>query len=437
MLGRVEVAEPEAGSDRGGETPPRRCCLVFLETATFVSGVGNGITSVALPWLVLERTGSAAMAGVVAAATAVPLIVTSLVSGTVVDLVGRRRTAMVSDALSAVSVLLIPLIDAFDLLGVGLLVVLAVIGSLFDPAGAAAREAMLPEAAGRAGWTLDRANGVHETVFALAYLTGPGVGGLLIATAGASRALIGTGTAFVIAAASALPLRGLPGAGRPSREARPQGLWRGTLEGLRFVIHEPLLLPLTIVVALVVGLYYPVEGVVLPVHFTNEGAPERLGTLLMVMSGGITVGSLSYERLVSLMPRRILLIASMVGASMSLIWMAFLPGFVQLLFAGALSGILWGPVGPLLNHAMQIRTPHRLRGRVVGTINSASLAAGPAGFLAVGFLVQAAGVRPAFLGLTGALFLVLVATAPLRAWKLLDAAPVPGTAASDHPAKRD
>jgi len=122
---------------------------------------------------------------------------------------------------------------------------------------------------------------------------------------------------------------------------------------------------------------------------------------------------------------------------MSLIWMAFLPGFVQLLFAGALSGILWGPVAPLLNHAMQIRTPHRLRGRVVGTINSASLAAGPAGFLAVGFLVEAVGARPAFLGLTGALFLVLVVAAPLRAWKLLDADPVPGTAASDHPATRD
>lgn len=294
---------PEPGPDRIGQGPPRRRSLVFLESATFVSGVGNGITSVALPWLVLERTGSAAMAGVVAAATAVPLIVTALVSGTVVDLVGRRRTAIVSDVLSAVSVLLIPLIDAFDLLGVVLLVVLAVLGSLFDPAGAAAREAMLPEAAGQAGWTLDRANGVHETVFALAYLIGPGVGGLLIATAGASRALIGTGTAFVIAAASALPLRGLPGAGRPPREARPQGLWRGTLEGLRFVVREPLLFPLTIVVALVVGLYYPVEGVVLPVHFTSEGAPERLGTLLMVMSGGITVGSLSYERLVSLMPR--------------------------------------------------------------------------------------------------------------------------------------
>jgi MFS family permease len=416
------------------ETPTRhRGSLALLESSTFLSGMGNGIVSVALPWLVLERTGSAAMAGVVAAATVVPLVLVALFSGTVVDLVGRRLTAIVSDVLSATSVLLIPLFDALGGLSVGVLVTLAVLGALFDPAGASAREVMLPEAAGQARWTLDRANGVHETVFGLAYLVGPGVGGLLITLWGASNALIGTGVAFALAAVCAVPLRSLPRSGRPSRDARPTGLWRGTAEGVRFVYRDPLLLPLSVLVALIVALYYPVEGVILPVYFTGEGAPERLGTLLMVMSGGIVVSTLVYERLVSWMSRRLLYSLCMVGATLSLVWMAFLPGFGQLLVAGALSGVFWGPVGPLLNHAMQLRTPHHLRGRVVGTTNSAALAAGPAGFLAVGFLVEAVGVRPAFIGLTAGLFAVVAVALPWRAWRLLDADPVPGSAASDHP----
>lgn len=373
------------------------------------------------------------MAGVVAAATAVPLVMVALFSGTVVDLVGRRRTAIVSDLLSASSVLLIPLVDALDGLTVGVLVVLAVLGALFDPAGATAREAMLPEAAGQARWTLDRANGIHETVFGLAYLVGPGIGGLLIATMGASRALIGTGMAFVLAATSIVPLRGLPGAGRPPHDTRPRGVWHGTTEGLRFVLREPLLLPLAVLVALVVALYYPIEGVILPVYFTSRGAPQQLGTLLMVMSAGIVVGTLSYEKLVLRVSRRIVFVVSMMGASIALVWMAFLAGFTQLLIAGALSGLFWGPVGPLLNHAMQLRTPHHLRGRVVGTIESASLAAGPAGFVAVGFLTEAVGARATFLGLTVALFVVLCAMVPVRAWKLLDAEPVPGSPAADHP----
>lgn len=413
--------------------------IVLLESATFLSGVGNGIAVVALPWLVLERTGSATMAGVVAAATAVPLVLVALVSGTVVDLVGRRWTAITSDLLSAISVLMIPLIDALGALTVGVLVALSVLGALFDPAGVSAREAMLPEAAGQARWTLNRANGVHEAVYGLAFLAGPGLGGLLIAFWGASSALVGTGVGFFLAAACALSLRQLPGAGRPSDETRPRGVVRGTMEGLRFVARERLLLPLTVLVALLVALYYPVEGVILPVHFTDLGEPKRLGTVLMAISAGMIVGALSYERLTFRLRRRTLFLGSTIGASLCLVWMAFLPGLAQLLVAAALSGLLWGPVGPLLNHAMQLRTPHHLRGRVTGVVNSASMAAGPAGFLAVGFLVDAVDTRPAFLGIASGLLVVTVAAAPLRAWKLFDADPVPGSAASDHPqiARRD
>jgi MFS family permease len=414
-------------------TVRERRSVGLLEVATLVSGVGNGITSVALPWLVLERTGSAAYAGIVAAATALPLVLVALFSGTVVDLVGRRRTAIASDLLSAVSVLAIPVVDAVGSLEITVLAVLAVLGALFDPAGASAREAMLPEAAGRAGWTLDRANSIHETVYGLAFLVGPGLGGLLIATVGASYALVGTGVAFLVAAACVVPLRGLPGAGRPPRHTRPDGMWSGTMEGLRFVVREPLLRPLAVLVMLVVALYFPMEGVVLPVHFTEQGAPQRLGVLLMAMSAGMVVGTLAYERLVLWMSRRTLLIVSLLGSLLSLLWLGLLPAYGPLLVAGALSGMAWGPVQPLLNHAMQLRTPHHLRGRVTGTITSASLAAGPAGFLAVGFLVEEFGVRPSAFGLALLLLVVGVAMAPMRAWRLLDAPAVLGSAASDHP----
>ena len=59
---------------------------------------------VVLPWLVLDLTGSAAAAGGVAAASLVPLLVASLFSGTLVDMWGRRRTALVADVLSGLSV---------------------------------------------------------------------------------------------------------------------------------------------------------------------------------------------------------------------------------------------------------------------------------------------------------------------------------------------
>ena len=101
---------------------------------------------------------------------------------------------------------------------------LAALGSLFDPAGMTARQSMLPEAAARAGWTLDHTNSVYEAVFNLAYITGPGIGGLLIATLGGVNTMWVTAAAFVLldpddggAAAG--------GAGRPARRRTAPTVW--------------------------------------------------------------------------------------------------------------------------------------------------------------------------------------------------------------------
>ena len=81
------------------------------------------------------------------------------------------------------------------------LAVLAALGALFDPAGITARESMLPEAAARAGWTLDRTNGVYEAIFNVAYIVGPGLGGLLIATIGGINTMWVTAGAFGVSIA--------------------------------------------------------------------------------------------------------------------------------------------------------------------------------------------------------------------------------------------
>ena len=130
-----------------------------------------------------------------------PLLVATLIAGAAVDYLGRRRVSMISDALSALSVAAVPVIAltfGVDAINVAVLAGLAALGAFFDPAGMTARETMLPEAADRAGWTLDHANSVYEAVFNLAYIVGPGIGGLLIATLGGVNTMWVTAGAFVL-----------------------------------------------------------------------------------------------------------------------------------------------------------------------------------------------------------------------------------------------
>src|SRR3954447_7036469 len=205
-------------------TNGKRRPLYTILFGALMAGAGNGITMVAFPWLVLQRNGSALDASIVAMAGTIPLLVATLIAGAAVDYLGRKRVSMISDTLSALAVAAVPglaLTFGVHVVNVAVLAGLAALGALFDPAGMTARETMLPEAAHRAGWTLDHANSVYEAVFNLAYIVGPGIGGLLITALGGIDTMWVTASTFALSILAVAVLR-LEGAGIPNREHMPQ-----------------------------------------------------------------------------------------------------------------------------------------------------------------------------------------------------------------------
>jgi len=368
-----------------------------LETGTLLSGIGNGVALVVLPWLVLDLTGSASIAGLVSAATLLPLLVSSVFAGTLVDIVGRKRTSVGSDILSGLAVAAIPLVDVVGTLTPGWIVVLAMLGAAFDPAGFTARETMLPEAASRAGWRLDRVNGLHEALFGVAFIIGPGLGGLMIGWFGPLNALWVTAAGFALSTILTVCIRGLPGAGRPPEHAAVAGIWRGTAEGLRFVWRDPALRAIALLSCAIVATYLPFESVIFPVYFQAVGQPERLGLLLTAMSAGGILGALVHARVVEFVGRRTVFVWSIVITCVLLAAVALFPPFWLMVTLSVGVGALYGPVNPIGNLAIQLLTPEKLRGRVIGVITSSAYAAGPFGLLIAGPLVEWLGVQAAAL----------------------------------------
>ena len=115
----------------------------------------------------------------------------------------------------------------------------------------------------------------------------------------------------------------------------------------------------------------------------------------------------------------------MVGVGAPLFGMAFLPAVRRHRRARRHRRLpLRARSAPLQNYAMQTRTPEDMRGRAFGVLTSAAYAAGPIGYLLVGPLVEALGLRPAFLLLSGGLVLVTLAAIPARGLRLLDEPPL-------------
>jgi H+ antiporter protein len=404
--------------------PSRRPVYLIL-FAALAAAAGNGISLIAFPWLVLQRNGSALDASIVAGAASLPLLFSTLIAGTAVDYLGRRRISIMSDVLSAATVAAVPLLAlAFghQSITVGVLAVLAALGAVFDPAGITARESMLPEAAARAGWTLDRTNGFYEAIFNVAYIVGPGLGGLLIATIGGINTMWVTAGAFTLSILAISALR-LPGAGAPPVADRPAGPWAGMVDGLRFVWNLKVLRTLALIDLAMTGLYLPMESVLFPKYFTDRHEPSHLGWVLMALSIGGLAGALAYPLLVRRLSRRKTLLAATLTLGVCTALISVLPPLPVILLLCALIGLVYGPIAPIYNYVMQTKSPPQLRGRVVGVMTSLAYAAGPLGFMVAGPLTDAAGLRTTFLALAIPMIAIGLTSVGLASLRELDSAP--------------
>ena len=102
--------------------------LLLTMSSQSASTFANQVVAFVIPWLVLSRTGSALNAGGVAFATGIASVLGTLFGGVIVDRAGGRRTAIIADALSLVTVLALVVALVVDFVPLWLIVVTQVLG---------------------------------------------------------------------------------------------------------------------------------------------------------------------------------------------------------------------------------------------------------------------------------------------------------------------
>jgi MFS family permease len=332
---------------------------------------------------------------------------------------------MIADALSGAAVAAVPVVAwayGTGAVNVAVLASLGACAAAFDPAGITARQSMLPEAAARAGWSLDRVNSIYEAILNLAFMVGPGIGGLMIATVGGITTMWITAGAFALSILAIAVLR-LEGVGKPLHATRPEGLRSGISEGLRFVWNLRVLRTLALIDLVVTALYLPMESVLFPKYFSDRHQPGALGTVLMALSLGGLIGALGYVGLAKRVQRRTIMLAAVLTLGVAAAIIALLPPLPVILVLCALIGVVYGPIQPIYNYVMQTRAPQHLRGRVTGVMTSLAYGAGPLGLLLAGPLTDAAGLHVAFFALALPILVTGVLCIPLPSLRELNREP--------------
>lgn len=386
-----------------------RASLYAVVAAGGCSLLGNAVAGIVLPWYVLTLTESALWTGVAAAMSLAPLVLGAFFGGTFVDRLGSRRVAIAADCISAISIAAIPLLHFMGLLNLGSLLTLIVAGALLDGPGLIAQEASYPVMARGAGITLEELTTVDELIDSGAAVLGPPLAGATIAVAGVEQALLLTAGLSLAAAA-------LNAVGLPRRRSRDQGreaaARAGQLVGLGFVVADPLLRTLLILVVPALAALGAFEAVVMPVQFRREGGGAGdLGLFLACISAGSVVGAVLFATRKKRSGQRWLVVAGLAGlaAIMAVVWLD--PPRVWLLVAAVGAGVLIGPLSPLMATAFLRRIPSDIRGRALGASTAIALAATPLAMFAAGVLLEIAGIRM----LLAVLVLMLIGLAVLAA----------------------
>lgn len=382
----------------------RRISLYALLSANSISLLGSQLTVVALPWFVLQTTGSAARTGLTGFSVALPYFLVGIFGGALVDRFGYRNTSVLADVVSGCAIGAVPIL--YHTVGIAFwqLLVLVFFGSFLSIPGLSARRSLLPEVATASGVRLERVNAAYEGIWPAATLLGPPLAGLLIVWLGASNVLFIDAATF--AASALLVLVGVQ-AGRKSVATTHGRYFDELLEGIRFLRQERLLLAMAASLTASNFLMGPLFGVVLPVYARNVfNSAKDLGFMLSAFGAGQVGGSLLYGLAGDRLPRRPIWIAGFVAVALPFWVLAGKLGISVVLVAMALCGLGDGPLTPLTVTIRHERTPSRLRGRVFSSFSAVSTMAVPLGLAATGILIGAEGLGASLLVL-GSLSLLL------------------------------
>jgi MFS family permease len=382
-----------------------------LVAAEVVSILGTRMTYLALPWFVLVTTGSATKMTVVLAVEMIPMALFGVPSGSLVQRYGGRTIMLISDLARVPLLAAVPILHAADVLSFGLLLVLVFLLGCFMAPYFASQRVILPELVGEDERTMSQANSLIEGGTAFAALAGPALAGVLIP-------FLDAPTVLYIDAATYLVSFLLILAFVPRRKPVPQaaGPTHGVLAGLRFLLTDTLLGPLT---ATVVAFGFLSAGIsaALPFYAFDEFSSARIaGLFYTALGAGALVGSVLAIVVVRRMKPLRLAGLGILAFAFPLWALPFQPP-LGVVFAALFLATLFTPLvnGPVIG-VLTSRTPVALRAKVMTAVISVSTLAAPGGFLVAGQVIEHWGVVPVFalvaggITVTAALFAVIVLT---------------------------
>jgi len=403
--GAIAPASPPAAV-ASSPHPLRLPAFRRLWAGSAISLAGDQFYLVALPWVVLQLTGSAVAMGTILMTAAIPRAVLMLMGGALTDRLSARRILMATATARAMVVGAVGALLWFRALEVWHLYALGFGFGVADAFAMPAGSALMPTLVARD--QLVRANSVMQTTAQLTTIVGPAPAGLVIRSLGAAVAFIldAISFLFVIAALWSLPE---PAQGQ-ARSRTP--MWRAVLDGIASVRQDAALSALMLLAAMInVCVTGPMMVGLAVMAKTTFGSPAAYGFVVSSLAAGGLVGAL-VAGVWKIRRRGPFLLAAATLIAVCVASLGFIGQIWPVAIVLALMAAASAATNIHLSAWIQARVDPSLRGRVLSVLMLAAIGLMPVSLAAAGFL--AAWSLKGMFVLAGAGMLTVTALAATR-----------------------
>ncbi len=352
-----------------------------------ISLLGDQFYLVALPWLVLQLTGSSLALGTILMTAAIPRAALMLVGGAVTDRFSARRVLMTTAGTRTVLVGTVAVLIQLHVVQLWQLYVLTFLFGVADAFSFPASSALTPTLV--EPQQLQPANALMQGSTVLTQMIGPAPAGLIIKSWGIASAMFFDALSFlaVIAALFRIP-EPVKVPASPGAPARPSML-HSIAEGLRAVRNDPPLMSLMLVIATVnICVSGPIAVGLASLAKFRFGSAAAFGTFLSCFSGGMLAGIL-LGGLVKRPRRRGLQFIAMSGlAGLEMIGIGLVPKFGMIATLLALMGLGVGFVNVQFSAWTQTRVERAVLGRVMSVMMFSAVGLVPVSYAISGVLAH-------------------------------------------------
>jgi MFS family permease len=400
--------------------------------AESVSMVGTAVSTVVLPLLVYDLTGSASLTGAVFAVRAVPYLAFGLIAGPVADRGNRRRLIIGGNVAEGLLVATIPIAAALGALTVAHIFGVALLAATVFVFSDAAVFGAVPALVGTQ--RLPAANGLLGSLASAAEILGPVIGGVAVAAVGPSNALWIDAASFLGAAGVQTTIRSDFREGPVSASATARQHLGLTLD---FVRRQRVVATLLLVgfgnsfaFGIVIGLLVPYA---LEAHGLGE-EDARIGLLYAALGVGSLAAGLLFSRIFETRRVRVLTPGFLGMAAASAAALAIASGVVPAVLLLALFSVAIATVIIVGITYRQLAAPDHLRSSVNVLGRMIAWGGQPVGALTGAVLVNSLSVR----GVYGVAAAVMGLSSAVAAVRLLPIdTSLPGDRSPDDPAVPD